>query len=55
MPPGEALLEARQLNVRPPFVNFYRAVIGAVDKASELAMAAHLRRSSPTSSVILST
>ena len=35
MPPGEALLEARQLNVRPPFVNFYRAAIGAVDKASD--------------------
>jgi hypothetical protein len=34
VPPGAALLEARQLNVRPPFINFYRAVIGAVDKAS---------------------
>ena len=34
VPPGEALLEARQLNVRPPFVNFYRAVIDAVDRAS---------------------
>jgi hypothetical protein len=34
VPPGEALLEARQLYVRPPFVNFYRAVIGAVDKSS---------------------
>jgi Gluconate 2-dehydrogenase subunit 3 len=33
--PGEALLEARQLNVKPPFVNFYRAAIAAVDKASE--------------------
>ena len=33
--PGEALLEARQLNVRPPFINFYRAAIGAVDRASE--------------------
>ena len=33
--PGEALLEARQLNVKPPFVNFYRAAIGAVDKAAE--------------------
>jgi hypothetical protein len=33
--PGEALLEARQLNVKPPFVGFYRAAIGAVDKASE--------------------
>ena len=34
VPPGEALLEARQLNVKPPFVNFYRAAIGAADKAS---------------------
>ncbi len=33
--PGEALLEARQLNVRPPFINFYRAAIGAVDRAAE--------------------
>ncbi|HMA71283.1 MAG TPA: gluconate 2-dehydrogenase subunit 3 family protein [Xanthobacteraceae bacterium] len=33
--PGEALLEARQLNVKPPFINFYRAAIGAVDKAAE--------------------
>jgi hypothetical protein len=33
--PGEALLQARELNVRPPFINFYRAAIGAVDKASE--------------------
>jgi len=35
VPPGEALLEARQLNVKPPFINFYRAAIGAVDKAAE--------------------
>ena len=35
MPPGEALLEARIVNVKPPFINFYRAAIGAVDKASE--------------------
>ncbi|HSV26000.1 MAG TPA: gluconate 2-dehydrogenase subunit 3 family protein [Xanthobacteraceae bacterium] len=35
VPPGEALLEARQLNVKPPFVNFYRAAIGAIDKAAE--------------------
>src|SRR3984957_11450061 len=33
--PGEALLEARIVNVKPPFINFYRAAIGAVDKASE--------------------
>jgi hypothetical protein len=35
VPPEEALLEARILNVRPPFVNFYRAAIGAVDRASQ--------------------
>ncbi len=35
VPPGEALLEARPLNVKPPFVNFYRAAIAAVDKAAE--------------------
>jgi hypothetical protein len=32
--PGEALLEARIVNVKPPFIDFYRAVIGGVDKAS---------------------
>jgi Gluconate 2-dehydrogenase subunit 3 len=35
VPPGEALLEARIVNVKPPFINFYRAAISAVDKASE--------------------
>jgi hypothetical protein len=35
VPPEEALLEARILNVRPPFVNFYRAAVGAVDRASQ--------------------
>jgi hypothetical protein len=35
VPPGEALLEARQLNVRPPFINFYRAALATVDKAAE--------------------
>jgi Gluconate 2-dehydrogenase subunit 3 len=34
VPPGKALLEARIVNVRPPFVDFYRAAIGGVDKAS---------------------
>jgi hypothetical protein len=33
-PPEEALLQARILNVRPPFANFYRAAIGAIDGAS---------------------
>src|SRR5258708_31772783 len=32
--PGEALLEARIVNVKPPFINFYRAAIGGVEKAS---------------------
>ena len=35
IPAEEALLEARILNVRPPFVNFYRAALGAVDRASQ--------------------
>jgi hypothetical protein len=33
-PPEQALLQARILNVRPPFANFYRAALGAVDGAS---------------------
>ncbi len=33
-PPEEALLQARILNVRPPYANFYRAALGAVDKNS---------------------
>ena len=36
VPPEEALLEARILNVKPPYVNFYRAAIGAIDKASQV-------------------
>jgi hypothetical protein len=35
VPPEEALLQARIFNVRPPFANFYRAALGAVDRASE--------------------
>jgi hypothetical protein len=34
VPASEALLEARIVNVRPPFVNVYRGAIAAVDKAS---------------------
>jgi Gluconate 2-dehydrogenase subunit 3 len=40
-PPEEALLEARILNVRPPYINFYRAALGAIDRASQ---AQHGRR-----------
>jgi hypothetical protein len=35
IPADDALLQARILNVRPPFANFYRAVLGAIDGASE--------------------
>src|SRR5436853_3991939 len=35
VPPEEALLEARILNVRPPYANFYRAAITAVDRSSQ--------------------
>jgi hypothetical protein len=31
---GDALLEARILNVKPPYANFYRAAIGAINGAS---------------------
>jgi hypothetical protein len=34
VPAGDALLEARIVNIKPPFINFYRAAIGSVDKAS---------------------
>src|SRR5260370_84756 len=34
VPAVEALLEARIVNVRPPYINFYRGAIGGVNKAS---------------------
>jgi len=47
-PAEEALLEARIMNVRPPYVNFYRAAIGALDRASQ---AMHGRRFADLSTV----
>ena len=35
VPAEEALLEARILNVRPPYINFYRTALGAIDRASQ--------------------
>jgi hypothetical protein len=35
VPAEEALLEARIMNVRPPYANFYRAALGAVDRSSQ--------------------
>jgi gluconate 2-dehydrogenase subunit 3-like protein len=34
VPPEDALLEARIVNVKPPFINFYRAAIGGANKAA---------------------
>jgi hypothetical protein len=34
IPPEQALLEARIMNVHPPYANFYRAALGAIDGAS---------------------
>lgn len=34
IPAEKALLEARILNVKPPYANFYRAAIGAINNAS---------------------
>ena len=34
-PPEEALLQARILNVRPPFANLYRGIVRAIDGGSD--------------------
>jgi len=47
IPPEEALLQARILNVRPPFANFYRAAIGAIDRASGKAKGRKFAQLSP--------
>ena len=44
VPAEEALLEARILNVRPPFANFYRAALGAVDRSSQAQSARRFAR-----------
>jgi hypothetical protein len=36
IPAEEALLEARILNVRPPYADFYRAALGAIDRTSQM-------------------
>ena len=36
VPPEEALLEARILNVRPPYADFYKAAIGAINDLDSL-------------------
>src|SRR5713101_3641253 len=44
VPPEEALLDARILNVRPPFADFYRAALGAVDRSSQAQSARRFAR-----------
>lgn len=36
IPAEEALLEARILNVRPPYADFYRTALGAMDRTSKM-------------------
>jgi len=47
IPAEEALLQARILNVRPPYANFYRAAIGAIDGASDRAKGRKFAQLSP--------
>ena len=35
VPPEQALLQARILNVRPPFANFYRAAVKAIEGSND--------------------
>src|SRR5947208_2000805 len=46
IPAEQALLEARILNVRPPFADFYRTALGAIDRASQARAMAGASRSS---------
>lgn len=36
VPAGDCLLMARIANVRPPFANFYRAAIGAIERSCQI-------------------
>ena len=56
IPPEEALLQARILNVRPPFANFYRAALTAIDAASDKTKGGRkFAQLTPTSSTTSST
>src|ERR1700760_2652851 len=48
VPANEALLEARIVNVRPPYINFYRGAIGGVNKASMARSGKRFAALSPT-------
>jgi len=48
IPAEEALLEARIMNVRPPFANFYRGAIAAIEGASQAKYAKAFTALSPS-------
>ncbi len=52
LPPDEVLLEARILNIRPPFVDFDWAAISAVDKASQVRHSLRFAQLDATSSTM---
>src|SRR5207253_8210686 len=47
VPPEQALLQARILNVKPPFANFYRAAVRAIDGSSDKTFARKFAMLSP--------
>jgi len=51
VPPGEALLVARSMNVPPPFVNFYRAGLKALDAAAQKSQSAGFAAMPPAQQV----
>ncbi len=53
VPAEEALLQARIFNVRPPFANFYRAALGAIDRGAAQKVAGRICSSSTPKSASL--
>jgi gluconate 2-dehydrogenase subunit 3-like protein len=47
VPAEEALLQARIFNVRPPFANFYRAAVSAIDSSSRRAFGYKFTEATP--------
>ena len=44
VPAEQSLLQARILSMRPPYANFYRAALGAIDNASTATQGQEVRR-----------
>ena len=47
-PPEQALLQARILNVRPPYANFYRAAVRAIEGGSDKTFGRRFAQLSPS-------